>query len=75
MFNKSVSLKGSPSGPAKIRRAIEQLRTDVMKGLGVKLLDKVLEIMEEDDDTKREVRYPCYNSLKCSVLLLSVEEE
>ncbi|KAF0035112.1 hypothetical protein F2P81_012870 [Scophthalmus maximus] len=46
---------GSPSGPAKIRRAIEQLRTDVMKGLGVKLLDKVLEIMEEDDDTKREL--------------------
>ncbi|KAM9362233.1 serine/threonine-protein kinase Nek4 [Symphorus nematophorus] len=46
---------GSPSGPAKIRRAIEQLRTDVVKGLGVKLLDRVLEIMEEEDDTKREL--------------------
>ncbi|XP_061910731.1 serine/threonine-protein kinase Nek4 isoform X4 [Entelurus aequoreus] len=47
---------GSSSGPAKIRRAIELLRTDVVKGLGVKLLDKVLEIMEEEDDIKREVR-------------------
>uniref|UniRef100_A0A3P8SAH1 Serine/threonine-protein kinase Nek4 n=1 Tax=Amphiprion percula TaxID=161767 RepID=A0A3P8SAH1_AMPPE len=47
--------KGSTSGPAKIRRAIEHLRTDVVKGLGVKLLDKVLEIMEEEDDVKREL--------------------
>ncbi|XP_040889391.1 serine/threonine-protein kinase Nek4 [Toxotes jaculatrix] len=47
--------KGSTSGPAKIRRAVEHLRTDVVKGLGVKLLDKVLEIMEEEDDTKREL--------------------
>ncbi|XP_029006926.1 serine/threonine-protein kinase Nek4 [Betta splendens] len=46
----------STSGPAKIRRAIERLRTDVLKGLGVKLLDRVLEIMdEEDDDVQREV--------------------
>uniref|UniRef100_A0A3P9KYA2 Serine/threonine-protein kinase Nek4 n=1 Tax=Oryzias latipes TaxID=8090 RepID=A0A3P9KYA2_ORYLA len=48
--------KGSTSGPAKIRRAIEQLRTDVVKGLGVKLLDQVLEILEEEEDeTKREL--------------------
>ncbi|KAM8757687.1 serine/threonine-protein kinase Nek4 isoform 2-T2 [Acanthopagrus schlegelii] len=46
---------GSTSGPAKIRRAIEQLRTDVVKGLGVKMLDRVLEIMEEEDETKREL--------------------
>ncbi|KAI3370254.1 hypothetical protein L3Q82_025041 [Scortum barcoo] len=46
---------GSTSCPAKIRRAIEHLRTDVVKGLGVKLLDRVLEIMEEEDDTKREL--------------------
>ncbi|GAA6215888.1 serine/threonine-protein kinase Nek4 [Lates japonicus] len=46
---------GSSSGPAKIRRAIEHLRTDVVKGLGVKLLDRVLEIMEEEDETKREL--------------------
>ncbi|KAM8917583.1 serine/threonine-protein kinase Nek4 isoform 2-T2 [Spinachia spinachia] len=46
---------GSTSGPAKIRRAIEQLRTDVVKGLGVKLLNQVLEIMEVEDDTKREL--------------------
>ncbi|KAM3877964.1 serine/threonine-protein kinase Nek4 [Diretmus argenteus] len=45
----------STSGPAKIRRAIEHLRTDVVKGLGVKLLDRVLEIMEEEDDNKREL--------------------
>lgn len=49
--------KGSTSGPAKIRRAIEKLRTDVVKGLGVKLLDRVLEIMEEEDENKREVRF------------------
>ncbi|KAF6720781.1 Serine/threonine-protein kinase Nek4 [Oryzias melastigma] len=48
--------KGSTSGPAKIRRAIEKLRTDVVKGLGVKLLDEVLEILEEEEDeTKREL--------------------
>lgn len=28
-----------------------------MKGLGVKLLDRVLEIMEEEDENKREVRF------------------
>lgn len=55
MLNQLVSPKGSTSGPAKIRRAIEHLRTDVVKGLGVKLLDRVLDIMEEEDDTKREV--------------------
>ncbi|XP_060714322.1 serine/threonine-protein kinase Nek4 isoform X1 [Tachysurus vachellii] len=44
-------------GPAKIRRAVEHLRTDVVKGLGVKLLDKVLDIMQEEDEDedKREV--------------------
>uniref|UniRef100_A0A8C4YVY3 non-specific serine/threonine protein kinase n=1 Tax=Gadus morhua TaxID=8049 RepID=A0A8C4YVY3_GADMO len=46
---------GTTSGPAKIRRAIEYLRTDVVKGLGVKLLDKVLELMDEEDDHKRQV--------------------
>lgn len=45
--------KGSTSGPSKIRRIIENLRTDVLKGLGVKLLDRVLEIMEEEDDNNR----------------------
>ncbi|KAG7478019.1 hypothetical protein MATL_G00075970 [Megalops atlanticus] len=44
------------SGPAKIKRAIEHLRTDVVRGLGVKLLDRVLEIMEEDDEDKRELQ-------------------
>ncbi|KAL2090718.1 hypothetical protein ACEWY4_012981 [Coilia grayii] len=45
---------GDTSGPAKIRRAVEQLRTDVVKGLGVKLLDRVLDIMQEEDEEKRE---------------------
>ncbi|XP_034022854.1 serine/threonine-protein kinase Nek4 isoform X2 [Thalassophryne amazonica] len=47
--------KGSTSGPAKIQRAIERLRTDVVKGLGIRLLDKVLLLMEEEDDTKQEL--------------------
>ncbi|MFT7800713.1 serine/threonine-protein kinase Nek4 [Arapaima gigas] len=45
---------GTISGPAKIRKAIEHLRTDVVKGLGIKLLDRVLDIMEEDDEEQRE---------------------
>ncbi|XP_012693939.2 serine/threonine-protein kinase Nek4 isoform X1 [Clupea harengus] len=47
---------GDTSGPAKIRRAVEQLRTDVVKGLGVKLLDRVLDIMLEEDEERREQR-------------------
>ncbi|XP_051529010.1 serine/threonine-protein kinase Nek4-like isoform X3 [Myxocyprinus asiaticus] len=42
------------TGPAKIRRVIEHLRTDVVKGLGVKLLDRVLDIMQKEDEDKRE---------------------
>lgn len=64
-FNQFVVHKGSTSGPAKIRRAIERLRTDVVKGLGVKLLDRVLEIMEEeDDDIKREVIFFRFKKVK-----------
>lgn len=55
VMNNFVFLEGFTSGPAKIRRAIEHLRTDVVKGLGVKLLDKVLEILDEEDEAKREV--------------------
>ncbi|MBN3275588.1 NEK4 kinase, partial [Polyodon spathula] len=40
---------------AKIRRTIESVRTNAVKGLGVALLDKVLEIMEEDDEHRREL--------------------
>ncbi|KAK7128135.1 hypothetical protein R3I93_020667 [Phoxinus phoxinus] len=42
------------TGPAKVRRVVEHLRTDVVKGLGVKLLDRVLDIMQEEDEVKRE---------------------
>lgn len=43
------------SVPAKIRRMVEILRSDVVQGLGVKLLEKAYSIMEEDDELKREV--------------------
>ncbi|XP_074692511.1 serine/threonine-protein kinase Nek4 isoform X3 [Strix aluco] len=42
--------------PDKIRRMIEILRSDVVQGLGVKLLEKVYSIMEEDDEVKRELQ-------------------
>ncbi|NXL58623.1 NEK4 kinase, partial [Chordeiles acutipennis] len=41
--------------PDKIRRMVEILRSDVVQGLGVKLLEKVYNIMEEDDEVKREL--------------------
>ncbi|XP_044879564.1 serine/threonine-protein kinase Nek4 isoform X2 [Mauremys mutica] len=43
------------SGPEKIRRMVEILRSDVVQGLGVKLLEKVYDLMEEDDELKREL--------------------
>ncbi|XP_039626400.1 serine/threonine-protein kinase Nek4 isoform X3 [Polypterus senegalus] len=46
----------STSAHAKIKRTIESMRTNIMNGIGVKLLDKVLDIMEEVDDDQREVR-------------------
>ncbi|NXH20171.1 NEK4 kinase, partial [Bucco capensis] len=44
------------SVPDRIRRMVEILRSDVVQGLGVKLLEKVYSIMEEDDEVKREVQ-------------------
>ncbi|NWV22068.1 NEK4 kinase, partial [Origma solitaria] len=44
------------SVPYKIRRMVEILRSDVVQGLGVKLLEKVYRIMEVDDDVKRELQ-------------------
>ncbi|KAJ8409324.1 hypothetical protein AAFF_G00235220 [Aldrovandia affinis] len=56
-FHLSQVPSDATSGPAKIRRAIEHLRTDVVRGLGVKLLERVLDIFEEEDDEdKRELR-------------------
>ncbi|NXC43239.1 NEK4 kinase, partial [Penelope pileata] len=43
------------SGPEKIRRMVEVLRSDVVQGLGVKLLERVYSIMEEEDEVKREL--------------------
>ncbi|XP_053932522.1 serine/threonine-protein kinase Nek4 isoform X2 [Cuculus canorus] len=42
--------------PDKIRRMVEILRSDVVQGLGVKLLEKVYSIMEEEDEVKRELQ-------------------
>ncbi|KFQ36915.1 Serine/threonine-protein kinase Nek4, partial [Mesitornis unicolor] len=42
--------------PEKIRRMVEILRSDVVRGLGVKLLEKVYSIMEEGDEVKRELQ-------------------
>ncbi|XP_048338181.1 serine/threonine-protein kinase Nek4-like [Sphaerodactylus townsendi] len=58
-----------PSGPEKIRRLVEILRADVVQGLGMKLLEKVFDVMEEEDEQKREVylqelmgeKYPSYS--------------
>ncbi|XP_062441381.1 serine/threonine-protein kinase Nek4 isoform X2 [Rhea pennata] len=47
---------GMLSGPEKIRRMVEILRSDVVQGLGVKLLEKVYNIMEEEDEVKRELQ-------------------
>ncbi|OXB73236.1 UNVERIFIED_CONTAM: hypothetical protein H355_016416 [Colinus virginianus] len=43
------------SGPEKIRRMVEILRSDVVRGLGVKCLERVYSIMEEEDEMKREL--------------------
>ncbi|XP_031465273.1 serine/threonine-protein kinase Nek4 isoform X2 [Phasianus colchicus] len=44
------------SGPEKMRRMVEILRSDVVRGLGVKLLERVYSIMEEEDEMKRELQ-------------------
>ncbi|XP_069499267.1 serine/threonine-protein kinase Nek4 [Ambystoma mexicanum] len=38
----------------KVRRTVESLRIDVVQGLGVKLLEKVYDIMNEEDEALRE---------------------
>lgn len=43
------------SGHEKVRRLVEILRADVVQGLGVKLLEKVYDVMDEEDEQKREV--------------------
>ncbi|NWS99231.1 NEK4 kinase, partial [Mionectes macconnelli] len=44
------------SVPDKVRRMVEILRSDVVQGLGVKLLEEVYRIMEDDDEVKRELQ-------------------
>ncbi|NWY62029.1 NEK4 kinase, partial [Chionis minor] len=58
--SEALKLEEIPSGmlsvPDKIRRMVEILRSDVVQGLGVKLLEKAYSIMEEDDEVEREVQ-------------------
>ncbi|XP_072277140.1 serine/threonine-protein kinase Nek4 [Pyxicephalus adspersus] len=42
--------------PQKFRRMIEALRADVVKGLGVKVLEQVYDVMDEKDDRQKELR-------------------
>ncbi|NXN94713.1 NEK4 kinase, partial [Rhinopomastus cyanomelas] len=64
--------------PDKIRRMVEILRSDVVQGLGVKLLEKVYSIMEEDDEVKRELqlrehmgdKYASYSAKACHLKFL-----
>ncbi|XP_036055388.1 serine/threonine-protein kinase Nek4 isoform X2 [Onychomys torridus] len=44
------------SGSEKIRRIVEVLRADVIQGLGVQLLERVYDILEEEDELEREER-------------------
>nr|KAF6335542.1 NIMA related kinase 4 [Pipistrellus kuhlii] len=42
-------------GSEKIRRIVEILRADVIQGLGIQLLEQVYDLLEEEDELKREV--------------------
>ncbi|XP_040263649.1 serine/threonine-protein kinase Nek4 [Bufo bufo] len=42
--------------PEKFRRMIEALRTDVVQGLGIKVLEAVYNVMDEDDDYLKELQ-------------------
>ncbi|XP_023368752.1 serine/threonine-protein kinase Nek4 isoform X2 [Otolemur garnettii] len=42
-------------GSEKIKRIVEVLRADVIRGLGVQLLEQVFHLLEEEDELKREV--------------------
>ncbi|XP_036723962.1 serine/threonine-protein kinase Nek4 isoform X1 [Balaenoptera musculus] len=42
-------------GSEKIRRIVEALRADVIRGLGIQLLEQVYDILEEEDELEREV--------------------
>ncbi|XP_016065710.1 PREDICTED: serine/threonine-protein kinase Nek4 [Miniopterus natalensis] len=43
-------------GSEKIRRIVELLRADVVRGLGITLLEQVYDLLEEEDELQREVR-------------------
>ncbi|XP_054585772.1 serine/threonine-protein kinase Nek4 isoform X2 [Eptesicus fuscus] len=42
-------------GSEKIRRIVEILRADVVQGLGIQLLEQVYDLLEEEDEIKREI--------------------
>ncbi|XP_059519293.1 serine/threonine-protein kinase Nek4 isoform X3 [Myotis daubentonii] len=55
-FHLDISIKAIIPGSEKIRRIVEILRADVVQGLGIQLLEQVYELLEEEDELKREVR-------------------
>ncbi|KAG8429975.1 hypothetical protein GDO86_018729 [Hymenochirus boettgeri] len=42
--------------PEKFRRMVESLRADVVQGVGVKVLERVYDIMEREDDADRALQ-------------------
>nr|XP_054406338.1 serine/threonine-protein kinase Nek4 isoform X5 [Pongo abelii] len=54
-------------GSEKIRRLVEVLRTDVIRGLGVQLLEQVYDLLEEEDEFEREL-LPVFTPLMHSLL-------
>uniref|UniRef100_A0A8C0Y2W3 Serine/threonine-protein kinase Nek4 n=1 Tax=Castor canadensis TaxID=51338 RepID=A0A8C0Y2W3_CASCN len=54
-----LQFKEQPSaimpGSEKIRRIVEVLRADVIRGLGIQLLEQVYDLLEEEDELQREV--------------------
>lgn len=54
-------------GSEKIRRIVEVLRADVIQGLGIQLLEQVYDLLEEEDELKREVSIPLAASAVCAI--------
>ncbi|XP_075689921.1 serine/threonine-protein kinase Nek4 isoform X1 [Rhinoderma darwinii] len=60
--------------PEKFRRMIEALRTDVVKGLGVKVLEEVYNVMDEEDENLRELHLQKFLGEKYSNYNLKVRQ-
>ncbi|KAG8128268.1 putative Serine-threonine-protein [Naja naja] len=54
-LSSSASSTEKSDGDYKEKRLVEILRADVVQGIGVKLLEKVYDAMEEEDEQKKEL--------------------